>query len=176
MNSRWLYHDVMSDQRWPGRLVRVAALTLASLMALVFQLVAVAGIGIDWAAAYDVMHGGCGWDGTCSQAGSLPLSFWCSLALVSLELIVGLVTASATRLAIAITAGCVASWALMFQDSVVFRLAATQYPGIAGTQAQGQFFITWSTRILVAETALALLAWFVAARWRRSRRTRLSPG
>jgi len=171
------YYDHMRGRRWSSRWVPAAALTLGAAVAFVFQLVAVAGIAIDWAGAYDVMHGDCGWDGTCSQAGSLPVTLWCALALVSAEFISGLVTLSAKRLAVAVIAGCVASWVIALQDRIVFHLAAARYPGVLGTQGQGQFFITWSARAVVAETALALLAWLVVARLRRSNEpTRLTAG
>ena len=44
-------------------------------LALFVQLVAVTALGTGWAGSFDVMRGGCGWDGTCSDAGTLDVTF-----------------------------------------------------------------------------------------------------
>ena len=163
----------MSDQRRPYRLLRAAALTLGAGIAFFMQLVAVTAVGIEWAGAYDVMHGDCGWEGTCSQAGSLPLTLWCALVLGGAELAAGLVLRSAARFAVAIMIGCTVSWAMALQDNVVYQLAAARYPGVLGTQRQGTFFFDWNARLLLAETALALAGWLVVAQLRRRARTTL---
>ena len=148
-----------------------AGITCAAGVALVLQLFAVLEIGMEWAGYYDVRDGGCGWDGTCSQAGSIPLSLWCLLALVFIEAAVGLVRQSAKWLAIAIVAGCIASMVVAIQSLIVDHNASADYPGALQTPEQAKFFFTCNMIALSAEAVLTLLIWILV----RRRRLRVTP-
>src|SRR6266700_4864377 len=98
------------NQRPVGPTWVAAVLTVGAVVAFVLQLVLLLQIGTDWAGAYDVRSGECGWDGTCSDEGSLQVTLWCALVLVAFEIISGLALRSARRLAITIMVGCAVSW------------------------------------------------------------------
>jgi hypothetical protein len=143
-----------------------ACLRGAAGVALVLQLFAVLEIGMKWAGYYDVRDGGCGWDGTCSQAGGLPLSVWCLLALVIIEVAVGLVRQSIKWLAVAIIAGCITSMAIAIQSLIVDYNASIRYPGVLQTPDQAKFFFTCNMIALASESLLILLGWILVLRRR----------
>jgi hypothetical protein len=161
-------------RRWrrPGPLT----LTIGAVVAFFLQLVAMVLLGAQWAGYYDVMRGGCGWDGTCSDAGSVAVTIWGLLGVVAAELAVSFVLAKlawrrrrtagreavigsvwGVRLAVAVMIGCAAACLLGVQGGIIGRLGDVGYPGIMGTQMQGRFFVSWSTRLLAVEVGLAVL-------------------
>lgn len=170
--ARGLYDDTVHNQgRW-ARWVPAALLTVCTVVALVLQFLPVVAIGAQWAGNHDVASGGCGWDGTCSDVGVVDATMWCALVLVVAELAVGGLLGTAKRFAITIMVGCSVSWVVMFQDAFVMSQAAAHDPD---DQGQARLFLTWGTRALMVDAAIALaccLAWFFVTRRRRPRTPR----
>lgn len=159
------YNDAMVSQgRWT-RWVPAALLTVCTVVAFVLQFVALVVIGGEWAGNHDVASGGCGWYGTCSDAGVLSVTMWCALALFLAELVIGGLLGTVKRLAVAIMVGCLVSWAVAFQDALVISQTAER--GL-DDQGRAQLFLTWGTRALMVDGAIVViccLAWFVATRF-----------
>ena len=72
---------MLNRRHWSG--ARSAALLLGAAVAFLVQLVAMTGLGEQWAGHFDVMQGDCGWDGTCSDAGVVDVTLYGLLALVT---------------------------------------------------------------------------------------------
>ena len=165
----------MHDRGGRARWVPAALLTMCTAGAFVVQFLPLVAIGIQWAGNHDVAAGGCGWDGTCSDAGTMDVTMWCALALIVAELAVGGVLGTVRRFAITIMAGCFVSWAVMIQDALVASLTAGH--GL-DDQGQARLFLTWASRALMADVAIVLiccLAWFAAKRrWRPRSRSHAS--
>jgi hypothetical protein len=157
--------------RW-AKWVPAALLTVCTVAAFVLQFLPVVAIGAQWAGNHDVASGGCGWDGTCSDEGVIDATMWCALVLVVAELAVGGLLGTAKRFAITIMAGCFVSWAVMFQNALVMSQTAVRNLDDKG---HARLFLTWGTRALMVDAAIALvccLVWFFVARRRRPRTPR----
>jgi hypothetical protein len=147
-------------------------LTVCTVVAFVLQFLPLIAIGAQWAESHDVASGGCGWDGTCSDEGVVDATMWCVLVLVVAELAVAGVLGTVRRFAITIMIGCFVSWAVMFQDAFVMSQAAARD---LDDQGEARLFLTWGTRALITDAAIALvccLAWFFVTRRRRPRAPR----
>lgn len=145
---------------------------MCTVVAFVLQFLPVVVIGAEWAGNHDVASGGCGWDGTCSDQGVMDATMWCALVLVVVELVVGGLLGTVKRFAITIMVGCFVSWAVMFQNAFVMSQAAGRD---LDDQGQARLFLTWCTRALMVDAAIALaccLVWFFVARRRRPRTPR----
>lgn len=99
----------------------------------------------------------------------MGVTMWSALALVLAELVIGALLGTAKRFAVMIIAVCLVSWAVFLQDGLVMSMTAER--GL-DDQGRAQLFLTWGTRALMADGAIALiccLAWFIATRRRRLR-------
>lgn len=177
-----------------------AVLKVGSALAFPAQMLPVVWLGSGWAGAVDVSAGGCGYDGTCSDQGSVTLTGCFFLILVSAEGFAGFALALAAwrrlrrgrstdgskdsgiaadpdflgllapRLAWAALAGCAAAWLLTIQAGVIDQQGVERYP--RSDAAEGSFFITWNKRALEVEFLVAVLATAIVAGWRRRRSIR----
>jgi hypothetical protein len=158
-------------------------------LGLVAQGVALLGLGVGWAGAYDVSRGDCGYDGTCSDAHSPAVAVLGWLVLVGLEVAVGTIAAWAgvrraggvggqaefacewvVRVAAAALIGSAAAWGLLLQADVVDWFAVMH--SSRSDAVQGRFFIGWNARVMAVESILVVLGWFAAVSMRRARAAR----
>ena len=172
-----------------------AALKVGSALAFPAQMLPVILLGTGWAGAADVARGDCGYDGTCSDQGSVTLIGLFFLILVGVEGFAGFALALAVwrrrrrnrstdgqkassttagpdflgllapRLAWAALAGCAAAWLLMIQAGVIDQQGVERYP--RNDAAEGSFFITWNARAMEVEFLVAVSATAIVAGWRR---------
>jgi hypothetical protein len=173
-------------------------LTIGPILAVAAEFMAMVFLGSQWADNYDVWSGGggCGWDGTCSIAGEVPVTFYGLGLLLAAEFIIGIaigegawrrarmvgdheVTAearTATRLSVTIMLGCAAMWAVLVQSTLVdavgshwFGTAIARQPQMAG------FDFISSTSLPAVELALGVVAWLTTKFWRQRRRVQMRP-
>lgn len=168
--------------------VREAVLGVGGTLGFFAQPVALVGLAIAWAGAYDVSDGECGYQGTCSDEHVMSVFVQGWLALMCAEVVVGAVTAwvamrrrrgirwtavefagaFVARVCAATMVGCALVWVLLAQSGVVAHFAVLRYPG--ADDAQGRFILTWNTDLAIAEGAVALVvrvgwyAWAVRSR------------
>jgi hypothetical protein len=159
-------------------------------LALFVQLVAIVGLGTGWAGSLDVMQGGCGWDGTCSDAGAVDVTVYGLLVLILIDVVAsvllakravrrraaaaragsapavstGLLWANGVELAIIIV-GAV-SLAIFLQTEVIGYVADQRYPGITGWQPAAGFVFKWSTTIPAAELVAVVVGLLSLTFWR----------
>lgn len=93
---------------------------------------------------------------------------WCALGLLAAEVAVGGLLGTVRRFAFTIIIGCFVSWAVMFQAALVMSRTADR---ALAEQGQARLFLTWDTRALITDAAIALaccLAWLLVTRRRTS--------
>jgi hypothetical protein len=149
-------------------------------------------LGSQWADNYDVWSagGGCGWDGTCSIAGEVPVTFYGLGLLLAAEFVIGLAigdrawrrarmagddefiaaAGSATRLSVTIMLGCVATWAVLIQSILIDAVGSHWFGTAVARQSQmaGFDFIS-STSLPAVELGLGIVAWLTTRFWRQRR-------
>jgi hypothetical protein len=184
---------VLKSRRWWGQ--GSLALLLGAAGALVVEPIVVTLLGADWAGSFDVMQGGCGWDGTCSDAGTLEVSIYGLLVLIMLDVGAGFllarrairrragaIQASSAPVAstglvcincieLAIIGVGVASLGVFLQTAIIGRIADQRYPGIPGWQPAARFLFMWSTTLPAAELVAVAVALLSVAFWRRARQS-----
>jgi hypothetical protein len=169
-------------------IIRQLSLLIGGVAASFLQLAAAVGLGAAWAGSNDVMQGDCGWDGTCSDAGTMTAIMWGILLLVAADVLIGMALARrvvrsgrwghrtrpvgllrANRAEIAVIIGCAAAWAVGAQAGLIGHIGDDRYPGTAGWQPAARFFVVWNVRVIAAEIAIVLLAWLTIGVRRRTR-------
>lgn len=123
---------------------------------LLLQVVMTVPLVADWVENYNVSDGECGWQGTCTDVGLLPVTLVAWLAVPIVEVAVGLLI---SRVAITILLGGGFVFLLIVQNWLINGWAAARGGSDA---AQAGFYLQTSSYLAAAEflvAVLALLAW-----------------